>query len=229
MAEEPQSPAQETFVYGSGVFKDQQTGKLVKVMGWTPDDVSAINANIQEVKNLKARVESINAGQFTVAQKDYFTTEEYKDEMVVGERYLVPFTAEDEYVPVDEVGNSIAPEQVQAYYQIVVKDADGVVHKQGKANINPTMKGYAQNAKDETITGAWTFSQDVTGPAEQNVDTLNDQKFATAKFVRDTVSKKINDAGHITAKFYADGEPAAESIGVNHIAFFASSNAITSA
>lgn len=148
--------------------------------------------------------------------------------MVAGTYYMVPFNAGGEFLEFDPVtGKPKSPQPVAetvdlvvSYYEIVYKPAEGNKAKLGRMNANISLANVLYDNKDATISAHFTFSQDVDGPAAQNVDSLGDTKLATAKFVRDLTAKKITEAAHLTGKFYDTGKPEEGSLVTNELAFY---------
>ena len=59
-----------TIENGSFVGKDQD-GNIVRVRGWTDNDVAKIKTSLNDVQQIKTDLKSINAGQKELAYKDY--------------------------------------------------------------------------------------------------------------------------------------------------------------
>lgn len=228
----------EAVTHGAAKFKDAQ-GNTVVVQGLSNNDVSKVkqyfqksDTNESEIKRIEGLVKSVNQGQRMIALKDYYTTEDNKDEMAVGVYYMVPFNAADEYLEWDEKTgkpkadqnkpNVDPPEKITdlkvAYFQIVMKNSDDGVNKLGKQEVQPTFKDVAFLSANNTFAGDNTFSKNVTCSVTQSVDDLPAQALATGKFVRDTVTKKISEAGHLAGK-YSASDPG-ESVEANQIVFY---------
>ena len=63
-----------TIENGSFVGKDQD-GNIVRVRGWTDNDVAKIKTALNDVQQIKTDLKSINAGQKELAYKDYTVVE----------------------------------------------------------------------------------------------------------------------------------------------------------
>lgn len=223
----------ETVHYGSAAFKDQQ-GNTVTVRGWTEGDVN----KVQDIKTRLAAAEQaikvINSGQTKIALSDYYTDETHSEEMEVGVYYKVPFNANDQYLAWDmatgKPSETQAPEVLDkkvAYFWIVMKNSDGTIQKLTKQDFISDHADYARTSGNNTFTGDNTFEKDIVSNATQNVDSLNDKNLTTAKFVRDLINKKVNEAGHLTAKYYATA-PEDGSLVVNELAVFPAKDNLSS-
>lgn len=213
---------------GSGIFKDA-AGNVIKIQGLTNNDINKIKQHGTDIETLKAKVDSINRGQVELALKDYYTTDANKDEMEVGVFYKVPFNANNEYLEWDmTTGLPKDPQTVPTvtdlkpkYFQVVVKNEAGVVNKLGREDFQASFTNVAFLTATQTFTGENTFEKDITFTGtDQDVDTLNDNKFATAKWVRAVAAKKINEAGHLAGSFSATGEPTEDTLVANTIVFY---------
>lgn len=209
------------------ILKDGQ-GNIQHIRSFTENDVTKIKQAITDIAQLKQDMATINAGQATRAYKDYYSSNEHDAEMDAGVLYLVPFNAQGEFLEYDpETDQPKNPQPVAtvtdlvpAYYECVYKGAGGTKTKRGRINANLDLTGVLYNNKDATISAHFTFSQDVDGLSVQDVDSLGDTKLATAKFVRDTVNKKVTEAGHLTGKFYDTGKPDEGALVTNELAFY---------
>lgn len=213
---------------GSGIFKDA-AGNVIKIQGLTDNDINKIKQHGTDIETLKAQVNSINEGQRKIALKDFYTTDAHKAEMEVGVYYSVPFNASNEYLEWDmSTGKPKDPQTVDTvidlvpkYFQIVMKNEGDVVQKLGRQDIQSSFADVAFLTATQTFTGENTFEKDITyGGTDQDVDSLNDNKFATAKWVRAVTEKKINEAGHLAGSFSASGEPQDDTLGANTITFY---------
>ena len=213
---------------GSLIVKDPQNN-IVKIRSLSDNDITKIKGYFSRTEALEAKIETINAGQQQLAYKNFYTDETHKAEMKVGTYYNVPFNAAGQFLEFDPAtGKPKNPQPVAettdlkvSYYEIVYKSADDVVAKLGRRNADASMEHVLYDNVNETITGEYTFEKDVTMTATQDVDSLGDQKLATAKFVRDVVTKKVTEANHLTGKWYPTGEPQEDTLVVNELAFFA--------
>lgn len=219
----------EKVLYGSAIFKDGQ-GNTVKVLGLSENDKNKLKQALADIENLKTEVDKSNRGQVTIALKDYYTDDTHKDEMAVGVYYRVPFNKQDQFLefdpetgkPKDPQTNGTVTDLEVAYFQIVMKNSSDTVNKLAKQVLQLSFEGMATLAGTQTFTGDNTFEKDITySGAEQNVDSLGDDKFATAKWVRAVADKKILEAGHLSGKFSNTGEPQDDQILNNQITFYA--------
>lgn len=221
----------EKVLYGSAIFKDGQ-GNTVKVLGLSENDKNKLKQALTDIENLKTEVDKSNRGQVTIALKDYYTNEDHKDEMAVGVYYRVPFNKQDQFLEFDpETGkpknpqtNGTVTDLEVAYFQIVMKNSSDAVNKLAKQVLKLSFDGMATLVGTQTFTGDNTFEKDITVSAQQNVDSLGDDKLATAKFVRDLADKKINEAGHLKGTFSNTGEPQDDQIVNNQITFYAAAD-----
>lgn len=209
------------------ILKDGQ-GNIQHIRSFTENDVTKVKQAITDIAQLKQDMATINAGQATRAYKDYYSSDEHNAEMDAGVLYLVPFNTQGQFLEYDpETDQPKNPQPVAevtdlvpAYYECVYKGAGGTKTKRGRINANLDLTGVLYNNKDATVSAHFTFSQDVDGPAVQDVDSLGDTKLATAKFVRDLTAKKINEASHLTGKYYATGKPEEAALVTNELAFY---------
>lgn len=223
----------QTVRFGSGVFKDAQ-GNVVHIQGLTENDVNKIKEYHGKVDTLERQLKAVNAGQRQLAYKDYYTTEDYKSEMAVGVYYSVPFNAQGQFLEFDQAtGKPKNPQTVGtvvdlkvSYYEIVYKSSDETVAKLGRQNADASMEHVLNDNTNETITADYTFDRDITVNATQDVDALGDTKVATAKFVRDLVSRRITETAHMAGKFYDTGAPEDGSLVTNELAFYPATNLI---
>lgn len=218
----------ENIKHGAAIFKDA-SGNVIKVQGLTENDINKIKQHGTDIEALKAQVNSINEGQRKIALKDFYTTDAHKAEMEVGVYYSVPFNAKNEYLEWDmSTGKPKDPQTVNTvvdlvpkYFQIVMKNEGDVVQKLGRQDIQSSFADVAFLSATQTFTGDNTFEKDITFTGtDQDVDSLNDNKFATAKWVRAVAAKKITEAGHLSGSFNAAGEPQDDTLGANTITFY---------
>lgn len=226
----------ENVTHGAAKFKDAQ-GNTVVVQGLSNNDVTKVkgyftksDTNAQEIESLKATVKSINQGQRMLAYKDYFTNEDHKDEMAVGVFYVVPFNTQGQFLEFDpKTGKPKDPQAVEgvtdlkvAYTELVYKNSDETVNKLGRQDTQMSFADMATLSTDQTFTGTKTFSKDVVMTATQDATSLEDNKLATAKFVREVADQKIAAAGHLMGK-YSASDPG-DSIEANQIVFYPTPN-----
>ena len=209
------------------ILKDGQ-GNIQHIRSFTENDVTKIKQALTDIDDLKQKFASSNAGQRQLAYKDFYSADTNDGEMVAGVYYMVPFNAAGQFLEFDPVTGKpknpqTVPETVDlvvSYYEIVYKPADGAKAKLGRMNANISLANVLYDNKDATVSAHFTFSQDVDGPAAQDVSSLGDTKLATAKFVRDTVNKKFTESGHLTGKFYEAGKPEEGALVTNELAFY---------
>ena len=209
------------------ILKDAQ-GNIQVVRSPTDNDIAKIRQGLTDIEQLKQKVASLNAGQRQLAYKDFYTDDTHIAEMDAGVYYIVPFNAGDKFLEFDPAtGKPKNPQPVAettdlvvSYYEVVYKSAEGTKAQLGRMNANLSLANVLYANKDATISAHFTFSQDVDGPAAQNVDSLGDTKLATAKFVRDLTAKKITEANHLTGKFYDTGKPDEGVLVTNELAFY---------
>lgn len=217
----------ETAKIANFLLKDDQDN-IHHLRSLTDKDVGKLKQGLTDISELKQKVASLNAGQRQLAYKDFYSADTNDGEMVAGTYYMVPFNASGEFLEFDPVTGKpknpqTVPETVDlvvSYYEIVYKPTEGAKAKLGRMNANISLANVLYDNKDATISAHFTFSQDVDGPAAQNVDSLGDTKLATAKFVRDLTTKKVTEAGHLTGKYYATGKPEEASLITNELAFY---------
>lgn len=217
----------EKVIHGAAIFKDAQ-GNTVKVQGLGPNDVNTLKQMKTDIEANKAAIAAMDQGQRKIALNDYYTDETHKDEMAVGVYYMVPFNASNEYLewdmktgkPKDPQTSGTVTDLKIKYFQIVFKNSDDVVNKLGRQDVQTSFDDVAFLTATQSFSGDNTFTKDVTMSAEQNVDSLGDDKLATAKFVRAVADKKINDAGHLKGSFSNTGEPGDDAILANQIVFY---------
>ena len=209
------------------ILKDGQ-GNIQHIRSFTENDVTKIKQALTDINDLKQKFASSNAGQRQLAYKDFYTDDTHIADMAAGVYYIVPFNAGGEFLEFDPAtGKPKNPQPVTAvtdlavsYYEVVYKSAEDTKAKLGRMNANLSLANVLYDNKDATVSAHFTFSQDVDGPASQNVDSLGDTKLATAKFVRDLTTKKITEAGHLTSTYHAGGKPEETSLVTNQLAFY---------
>lgn len=213
---------------GSLIVKDKQ-GNVVKVESLSANDKQKIKDYFGKTDALEQKIAAVNAGQQQLAYKDFYTNEDHKAEMASGVYYNVPFNANGEFLEFDPAtGKPKSPQPVAtvtdlkvSYYEIVYKSADGTIAKLGRRNADASMEHVLYDNVNETVTGEFTFEKDITMTASQDVDSLGDTKLASAKFVRDLLTKKIGEANHLTGNYVSTGEPQENTLQTNDIVFFA--------
>ena len=215
------------------LLKDAQ-GNIQQIRSLTENDITKIKQAITDIEQLKHNFASSNAGQRALAYKDYYGADTNDGEMKPGVYYIVPFNAQSQFLEFDPAtGKPKNPQTVPettdlvvSYYEVVYKSSNGTKAKLGRMNANITLADVLYANKDATISAHFTFSQDVDGPAAQDVDSLGDTKFATAKFVRDLTAKKITESGHLTSAFHTEGKPDEGTLVTNQLAFYAATDLI---
>ena len=213
------------------LLKDDQNN-IHHMRSLTDNDVGKLKQGLSDIEQLKQKVASLNAGQRQLAYKDFYSVDTNDADMTAGVYYIVPFNAGGEFLEFDPTtGKPKNPQPVTAvvdltvsYYEVVYKSAEGTKAKLGRMNANMSLANVLYDNKDATVSAHFTFSQDVDGPASQNVDSLGDTKLATAKFVRDLTTKKITEAGHLTSTFNAGGKPEESALVTNQLAFYVATN-----
>ena len=209
------------------ILKDGQ-GNIQHIRSFTENDVTKIKQALTDIETLKQNFASSNAGQRQLAYKDFYGVDTNDGEMVAGTYYMVPFNAANQFLEFDPATGKpknpqTVPETVDlvvSYYEIVYKSSDGTKAKLGRMNANISLANVLYDNKDATVSAHFTFSQDVDVTTTQDVDGLSDSKVATAKFVRDVVTKKVTEAGHLTGKFYDTGKPDESTLVTNELAFY---------
>ncbi len=213
---------------GSLIVKDKQ-GNVVKVESLSANDKQKIKDYFGKTDALEQKIAAVNAGQQQLAYKDFYTDEQHKADMTSGVYYNVPFNVNGEFLEFDpSTGKPKSPQPVAtvtdlkvSYYEIVYKSADGTVAKLGRRNADASLEHVLYDNVNETVTGEYTFEKDITMTASQDVDSLGDTKLASAKFVRDLLTKKIEEANHLTGNYVSTGEPQESTLQTNDIVFFA--------
>lgn len=180
-----------TIKNGSFVGKDQD-GNVVRVRGWTDNDVAKVKAALNDVQQIKTDLKSINAGQRTLAYKDYTVVENQAD-MPSGIYFLVPMTADNQFVAFDKVtGKPTDTTKKVDHFVIMYKStgADGNVSNLGVQDTHTSIDGLAQLGGDNSFTGSNTFTKPLT------VATPTGTNHATTKgYVDDLVNTK--DGGYV--------------------------------
>ena len=148
---------------GSFVGKDAE-GNAIRVRGWTDNDVVKVKAISKDVQQIKTDLKSINAGQKELAYKDYTTVINQAD-MPSGIYFLVPMTADNQFVAFDKVtGKPTDTTKKVDHFVIMYKStgADGKVSNLGTQNTHTNIDGLAQLSGDNSFTGSNTFTKPLT-------------------------------------------------------------------
>ena len=183
-----------TIENGSFVGKDQD-GNIVRVRGWTDNDVAKIKTALNDVQQIKTDLKSINAGQKELAYKDYTVVENQAD-MPSGIYFLVPMTADNQFVAFDKVtGKPTNTAQTVDHFTIMYKStgADGKVSNLGIQDTHTSIDGLAQLSGDNSFTGSNTFTKPLTVATPTGTNHA-----ATKGYVDDLVNTKDGDYVHKT-------------------------------
>ena len=183
-----------TIENGSFVGKDQD-GNVVRVRGWTDNDVAKIKTALKDVQQIKTDLKSINAGQKELAYKDYTVVANQAD-MPSGIYFLVPMTSDNTFVAFDKVtGKPTDTTKKVDHFVIMYKStgADGKVSNLGTQDTHTSIDGLAQLSGDNSFTGSNSFSKPLT------VATPTATNHATTKgYVDELVNTKDGDYVHKT-------------------------------
>lgn len=179
---------------GSFVGKDQE-GNVVRVRGWTDNDITKIKSALNDIKQLKADVASTNKGQRELAYKDY-TAVANQASMPSGVYFLVPMTADNQFIEFDQTtGKPKDTSKKVDRFTIMYKStgADGKVSNLGTQDTHTSLDGVPLLDGDNTFTGSNTFNKPLTvaTPTEANHAT-------TKKYVDDVVNAKDGTYVHKT-------------------------------
>ena len=181
-----------TIENGSFVGKDQD-GNIVRVRGWTDNDVAKIKTALNDVQKIKTDLKSINAGQKELAYKDYTAVANQSD-MPTGIYFLVPMTANNQFVAFDKVtGKPTDTTKKVDHFVIMYKStgADGKVSNLGTQDTHTSIDGLAQLSGNNSFTGSNTFTKPLT------VATPTGTNHATTKgYVDNLVNTKDGDYVH---------------------------------
>ena len=181
-----------TIENGSFVGKDQD-GNVVRVRGWTDNDVTKIKTALKDVQQIKTDLKSINAGQKELAYKDYTVVANQAD-MPSGIYFLVPMTSDNTFVAFDKVtGKPTDTTKKVDHFVIMYKStgADGKVSNLGTQSTSTNIDGLAQLGGDNSFTGSNTFTKPLT------VATPTATDHATTKgYVDELVTTKDGDYVH---------------------------------
>lgn len=177
---------------GSFVGKDAE-GNGIRVRGWTDNDVAKVKAILKDVQQIKTDLKSINAGQKELAYKDYTAVANQAD-MPSGIYFLVPMTADNQFVAFDKVtGKPTNTAQTVDHFVIMYKSTgtDGKVSNLGTQDTHTNIDGLAQLGGDNSFTGSNTFTKPLT------VATPTATDHATTKaYVDELVNTKDNNYVH---------------------------------
>lgn len=181
-----------TIENGSFVGKDAE-GNGIRVRGWTDNDVAKVKAILKDVQQIKTDLKSINAGQKELAYKDYTAVINQAD-MPSGIYFLVPMTADNQFVAFDKVtGKPTNTAQTVDHFVIMYKSTgtDGKVSNLGTQDTHTNIDGLAQLGGDNSFTGSNTFTKPLT------VATPTATGHATTKaYVDELVNTKDNNYVH---------------------------------
>lgn len=181
-----------TIENGSIVGKDQD-GNSVRVRGWTDNDVAKVKAISKDVQQIKTDLKSINAGQKELAYKDYTVVANQAD-MPTGVYFLVPMTADNQFIAFDKVTGKPADTTKKVdHFVIMYKSTgtDGKVSNLGTQSTSTNIDGLAQLGGDNSFTGSNTFTKPLT------VATPTATDHATTKgYVDELVTTKDGDYVH---------------------------------
>jgi hypothetical protein len=177
---------------GSFVGKDAE-GNVVRVRGFTDNDINKIKGALSDIKQIKTDLKSINVGQKELAYKDYTAVANQAD-MPTGVYFLVPMTADNTFVAFDKVtGKPTDTTKKVDHFVIMYKStgADGKVSNLGTQNTHTNIDGLAQLGGDNSFTGSNTFTKPLT------VATPTGTSHATTKgYVDELVNTKDGNYVH---------------------------------
>ena len=152
-----------TIENGSFVGKDTE-GNVVRVRGFTDNDINKIKGALSDIKQIKTDLKSINAGQKELAYKDYTAVANQAD-MPSGIYFLVPMTADNQFIAFDKVtGKPTDTTKKVDHFVIMYKStgADGKVSNLGSQDTHTSIDGLAQLGGDNSFTGSNTFTKPLT-------------------------------------------------------------------
>lgn len=152
-----------TIENGSFVGKDTE-GNVVRVRGFTDNDINKIKGALSDIKQIKTDLKSINAGQKELAYKDYTAVANQAD-MPSGIYFLVPMTADNQFMAFDKVtGKPTDTTKKVDHFVIMYKStgADGKVSNLGSQDTHTSIDGLAQLGGDNSFTGSNTFTKPLT-------------------------------------------------------------------
>lgn len=181
-----------TIENGSFVGKDAE-GNAIRVRGWTDNDVVKVKKVLNDIQQIKTDLKSINAGQKELAYKDYTAVANQAD-MPTGVYFLVPMTADNQFIPFDKVTGKPADTTKKVdHFVIMYKStgADGKVSNLGTQDTHTNIDGLAQLGGDNSFTGSNTFTKPLTVATPTGTD------HATTKaYVDDLVNNKDGNYVH---------------------------------
>ena len=181
-----------TIENGSFVGKDAE-GNAIRVRGWTDNDVVKVKKVLNDIQQIKTDLKSINAGQKELAYKDYTAVANQAD-MPSGVYFLVPMTADNQFVAFDKVtGKPTDTTKTVDHFVIMYKSTgtDGKVSNLGTQDTHTNIDGLAQLGGDNSFTGSNTFTKPLT------VATPTGTNHATTKaYVDDLVNNKDGNYVH---------------------------------
>lgn len=181
-----------TIENGSFVGKDAE-GNAIRVRGWTDNDVVKVKTVLNDIQQIKTDLKSINAGQKELAYKDYTAVANQAD-MPTGIYFLVPMTADNQFIAFDKVTGKPADTTKKVdHFVIMYKSTgtDGKVSNLGTQDTHTNIDGLAQLGGDNSFTGSNTFTKPVTVATPTGAD------HATTKaYVDDLVNNKDGNYVH---------------------------------
>ena len=215
----------ETAVTGSAKFMDKDTGKVLFIPGFTPNDIAKLNKHTTDIQKLFTLVNAANAGQRELAYTDLTLPDAPTEGLVVGTYYLVPMNASNQFLEFDKTTGKPKDPQTEggttdlkvAYFTIMYYAESGLVNV-GRQDVQSNIEHVLYDNTNETITADYTFNKDITVSATQE-QSLGDAKLTTAKFVREHVSAQIAAAGHMVGK-YSDTTPEDATLQPDEMVFF---------
>lgn len=196
-----------TIESGSFVGKDQ-AGNVVRVRGWTDNDIAKIKTALSDISQIKTELKSTNVGQRELAYVDY-TVADNQTDMPTGVYFLVPMTADNQFVAFDKVtGKPTDTTKTVDHFAIIYKStgADGKVSNLGVQDTHTSIDGLAQLGGDNSFTGSNTFAKPVTvatptgadhATTKAYVDNLADAKDST--YVHKTGNEDVAGVKNFTS------------------------------
>lgn len=217
----------ETVKFGSGIFKDAQ-GNIVRIQGLTENDVNKLKQAFTDIEALKEGVQAANSGQRELAYTDLTLPAAATTGLNAGTYYLVPFNAQNQFLEFDPATGKPKDPQTEGgttdlivkYFTIMYFNGTALANV-GRQDVQTNLSNVVYDNKNATLTAEYTFSNDITVNATQQ-SSLADNKLATAKFVRDTVTA----AGHMKGT-YAAADPGDGSLETNTLYFIPAVNLLS--